>query len=171
MVPLLLCVPVAVQWICSGVFDNHDGFATAEVYIVLHGIFHSCKQLFRLRVERMCRCWQFFSLCFFPCYYYYHPQYYCWSTPVIALCSGVFGLGLMAICWRMGFPSCKEVRQLYSLKPSLRGLASYKWVRQLYSIKHSMQGFAIPECQEKVRCTNSFGTAAVSLDRLMGICK
>ena len=111
--------------------------------------------------------WQYYNYYLNYYYYNYSQYYYCRSTPVIAQCSGGFGLGLMAICWRMGFPSYKGVRQLYS---SLKELALYNEVQQLYSIKPSLQGLAIPERQEKERCTNSFGTAALSLDRLMGIC-
>ena len=39
---------------------------------------------------------------------YYSPKYYCWSMPVIAQPSSGFGVGLMAICWRMGFPFYKD---------------------------------------------------------------
>ena len=41
-------------------------------------------------------------------HYYYSPKYYCWSMPVIAQPSSGFGVGLMAICWRMGFPFYKD---------------------------------------------------------------
>lgn len=55
----------------------------------------------------------------------------------------------MAICWPMGFPSYNGGS----------------------TIKPSLQCLPIPEQQERVRCRNSFETAAAALDRLMGICR